>query len=520
MAITHHYFEKLNADNIKFLLLSGLNCIFLIKSSTIKSEENVAKVFYTGILKASLNYFAKNSNFYLDDIYNSKTNIKKVMEKIDLGLLLCKQLKNENYLESGDNSIHEDLLNNNDVSFELENQSRRSFFNYKNFVTIKSKKDFWSIQSLRSSYIGNWNHNYWNLNLSTFNNLDSERKNNFSSIVVNINANLKKLLLICIENDIDNLKGFYRNEFQFQKTEFTLEDKSFNENELKPMIFSAMEINLNLLVFMYKKMAYIFGENYVITNVIKDMAHKYSLFYLKSPLVLDFYIEKNFEKHEFMKPIFYWTTPQIPILFKYVTLEYDKYRAVHVYFCQSMKRLESEQLLFYLPQIFQTLNTNASYLIKKFLLEYAKSSFLFCHQLIWKSKVEAKKEKEIPNVPASKLPFLANKILLGVYKNMNKTEKQIFENVDDFFEKITGISGILKPKQPKAEKKEIIKTKLGQIPVNEFLYIPCSPYYKIINIKLDSGTPMQSAAKCPILVSFYCNKFEVILFIYPQTFLL
>ena len=509
MSITHHYLEKLNADNIQFIILCSLNCLFLIKHSPLKTEENITKFFYLETLKTCLNYFGKSSSLYFGDIYDSRTNIKKLIKKIDLGLLVCKHLKNENYMESGDSFTHEDLFGTNNVSFELSNDSRRSIFTHKNFVLIKPKKDFWFLQNLRSYCIGNLHHIYWKLNLANFANIDSERKHHFSLVVVNVYANLKKLLLICVQNDIDNLKGYYRNEFQFQKTEFTLEDKSFNENELKPIIYSAMEINLNLLVYMHKKMSYIFGGNYSITNIIKDVAQKYALFYLKSPIILDFYIEKNLERYEFMKPIFYWTTPQIPILFKYVTLEYDKYRPVHIYFCKSMRRLESEQLLFYLPQIFQALNTNASYLIKKFLLEYAKASFLFCHQLIWKSKVEAKKEKDNPNM-TQKLPFLANNILLGLYKNMSKMEKQIFENVDDFFERITAISGILKPKQPKAEKKEIIKLKLALIPVNEFLYIPCSPHYKIISIKLDSGTPMQSAAKCPILVSFFCKKFEVI----------
>lgn len=38
--------------------------------------------------------------------------------------------------------------------------------------------------------------------------------------------------------------------------------------------------------------------------------------------------------------------------------------------------------------------------------------------------------------------------------------------------------------------------------------MPTNPRYQITAIKLDSGAPMQSAAKCPILVSFFCRKFE------------
>lgn len=38
--------------------------------------------------------------------------------------------------------------------------------------------------------------------------------------------------------------------------------------------------------------------------------------------------------------------------------------------------------------------------------------------------------------------------------------------------------------------------------------MPTNPRFQIVSIKLDSGAPMQSAAKCPILVSFCCRKFE------------
>lgn len=61
---------------------------------------------------------------------------------------------------------------------------------------------------------------------------------------------------------------------------------------------------------------------------------------------------------------------------------------------------------------------------------------------------------------------------------------------------------------PKPEKREIIARELTKISVSSDLYMPTNPRYQITAIKLDSGTPMQSAAKCPILVSFYCRKYE------------
>ena len=40
------------------------------------------------------------------------------------------------------------------------------------------------------------------------------------------------------------------------------------------------------------------------------------------------------------------------------------------------------------------------------------------------------------------------------------------------------------------------------------IYMITNPRYRIVRIDTERGQPMQSAAKCPILVQFICEKFE------------
>lgn len=78
---------------------------------------------------------------------------------------------------------------------------------------------------------------------------------------------------------------------------------------------------------------------------------------------------------------------------------------------------------------------------------------------------------------------------------MSVKEKLFYEAETEFFEKITAISGEMTPKQPKGEKKEIIKSWLikyqKEIPHN--VYLPTNPHCKVLDIDVNSGTPMQSA---------------------------
>lgn len=87
---------------------------------------------------------------------------------------------------------------------------------------------------------------------------------------------------------------------------------------------------------------------------------------------------------------------------------------------------------------------------------------------------------------------------------MTKEEIDEFHTETEFLEKITSISGILKPSQSKDEKKAIIREKLIQYnkEIPEGVYLPTNQRCKVIGIVTTSGTPMQSAARVPILVSF------------------
>lgn len=87
-------------------------------------------------------------------------------------------------------------------------------------------------------------------------------------------------------------------------------------------------------------------------------------------------------------------------------------------------------------------------------------------------------------------------------------QHQFWATLDAFYEQVTSISGALLPKMPKEEKKEIIKSMLSQINLQEDIYMPTNPNFRIVDIILNSGMPMQSHSRVPIRVTFKCQLFE------------
>lgn len=161
---------------------------------------------------------------------------------------------------------------------------------------------------------------------------------------------------------------------------------------------------------------------------------------------------------------------------------------------------------FYVPQIVQTLRYDTLGYVESYIVETARFSQLFAHQIIWNMKANAYKDNDSLEPDAVK-PVL-DKVMESLIQSFSATDKDFYEREFAFFNEVTSISGKLKPfiKRPKPEKKLKIEEELRKIHVDVGVYLPSNPDGVVIGIDRQSGKPLQSHAKAPFMATFRIRK--------------
>ena len=490
--------EQMTLSSICYTLINNLEFYQVMKFQNEKFQtftKEELRMFFVKSLNFGLMYFAKSGLQFHEDIYDKKSNLKQCGKKLDLFLKTCRYLQKE----------------------QIANESIELFTSYqtKKLILSSKKQEYYYLKQTRKNI---------NKTLSPLVSYQNTYKYGFSFIKTNMSKTkklnldlLRKTLVLLISNDIDRLKGFNCIHLLNFKSEFSMEDKFFSDSETLTYISSLAAIHVNLAASFFFRFRFAISNETRALEILSEKIAENPIFYQQFNHLLDFYILKqisaspnaNFDLME----IFYWRIPHIQMLLKYISSDYEKLPLLQIFFTKTLKRLNGEQLLYYLPQIFQATETNSGLLIQKFLVDFSMTSQLFSHQLIWKSKVEMKIEDKKPGTPTNMLRVQDSALKLPgkIYRNMSPEEKSFFIRVNGFFDQVTAISGVLAPSMDKKKKKEIIKEKLLLIKIpNEIIYLTSNPKYKLVGINLDSGAPMQSHARVPVMVSFYCKRFEVI----------
>eukprot|EP00916_Digyalum_oweni_P011828 GHVL01019646.1.p1 GENE.GHVL01019646.1~~GHVL01019646.1.p1 ORF type:complete len:1343 (-),score=297.01 GHVL01019646.1:39-3599(-) len=155
----------------------------------------------------------------------------------------------------------------------------------------------------------------------------------------------------------------------------------------------------------------------------------------------------------------------------------------------------------YIPQLVQSLRDDPVGIVSRALRFLSQRSTQFSHSLLFALQSECGLSTEDPK-NVNRLAVSCQSLISDIIAAMSKIQRNIFHKQFRLCRVIMEISGILKPIE-KSQRKDKIIEKLGEIDeLEEFLYLPTNPTRRIVGLDKSSGTPLQSAAKVPILVSF------------------
>ncbi|XP_058809461.1 phosphatidylinositol 4-kinase alpha isoform X2 [Phymastichus coffea] len=168
----------------------------------------------------------------------------------------------------------------------------------------------------------------------------------------------------------------------------------------------------------------------------------------------------------------------------------------------------ADAVLFYIPQLVQAVRHDSMGYVTEFIKAIAKRSQIVAHQLIWNmhTNMYMDEDKQVKDPVLFDTLDALVKNILGA---LSGPAKQFYEREFDFFEKITNISGEIRPYPKGPERKQACLDALRKIEVQPGCYLPSNPEAMVIDIDKDSGTPMQSAAKAPFLARFKVQRYGI-----------
>jgi phosphatidylinositol 4-kinase len=175
----------------------------------------------------------------------------------------------------------------------------------------------------------------------------------------------------------------------------------------------------------------------------------------------------------------------------------------------AMRSLESYSVdvtFFYVPQIVQTLRYDFLGYVERFILETAKFSQLFAHQIIWNIKANSYKDED-SQIPDPVKPTLDH-VMARLVDSFSGEDKSFYEREFAFFGEVTSISGKLRPyiRKTKPEKNQKIAEELAKITVDPGVYLPSNPDSVVVDIDRESGKSLQSHAKAPFMATFKIRR--------------
>uniref|UniRef100_A0A5B7AN74 1-phosphatidylinositol 4-kinase n=1 Tax=Davidia involucrata TaxID=16924 RepID=A0A5B7AN74_DAVIN len=211
------------------------------------------------------------------------------------------------------------------------------------------------------------------------------------------------------------------------------------------------------------------------------------------------------ENSTLLQQLPHWAACSITQALEFLTPSYKGHPRVMAYVLRVLESYPPERVTFFMPQLVQALRYDEGRLVEGYLLRATHRSDIFAHILIWHLQGETcvpESGKEAVSGKNSSFQELLPIVRQRIIDGFTPKARDLFQREFDFFEQVTSISGVLFP-LPKEERRAGIRRELEKIEMDgEDLYLPTAPNKLVRGIQVNSGIPLQSAAKVPIMITF------------------
>ncbi|XWS63050.1 hypothetical protein CRYUN_Cryun06bG0063500 [Craigia yunnanensis] len=208
------------------------------------------------------------------------------------------------------------------------------------------------------------------------------------------------------------------------------------------------------------------------------------------------------ENSALLQQLPHWASCSITQALEFLTPVYKGHPRVMAYVLRVLESYPPEHVTFFMPQLVQALRYDEGRLVEGYLLRAAQRSDIFAHILVWHLQGETCEPGKDASGKNSSFQALLPIVRQHIIDGFTPKALDLFRREFEFFDKVTSISGVLFP-LPKEERRVGIRKELEKIQMEgEDLYLPTATSKLVRGIQVDSGIPLQSAAKVPIMITF------------------
>ncbi|KAG1741975.1 hypothetical protein EDB19DRAFT_1895006 [Suillus lakei] len=355
-------------------------------------------------------------------------------------------------------------------------------------------------------------------NLSSISSLAPHQSASKTSLYATRLKNINQPLRLLIENEIFRLTVWANpsNEAKRGIDTHGLLERNMLESAWPGVVRTVWEVDPSIAIYLTERFKSP-AAHAEVQNLVRSNASQV----VDTPEALRFLIGDHVRggQRRELKYIIVWApvTPVIAVTF--FERQHGNNPLVLQYAHRVLKQHPVDLTFFFVPQVVQALRFDDLGYIAQFVFETAKVSQLFCHQIIWNMKANCYKddaaEIEDPMKPA------LDRMTDMVVDSLSGDARAFYDREFGFFNKVTSISGKLKPfiKKSKPEKKAKIDEEMAKIVVDIGVYLPSNPDGSVIDIDKKSGRPLQSHAKAPFMATFKVRKERVIIDSDPESLL-